>query len=190
MRWILAMRKFHFVSVSCDFALYDFVVCSRVYWTNWHVKYPAIQRAYVNGFDVQSIITTDIRMPNGLTLDLFAQKLYWADARIDKVERADLDGKNRFVLTKVSPQHPFDVAVYGEYIFWTDWVLHAVVRANKYTGEDVVLLRKDVPRPMGIVAIHNNSYDCTANPCRNLNGGCEDLCRLDEFGKVRVDKVV
>lgn len=158
----------------------------RVYWTNWNSRNPGIQRAYYTGFDVQSIITTDIRMPNALALDLIAQKLYWSDARLDKMERADLDGQNRVVLSKVSPQHPFDIAVYGNYIFWTDWVLHAVLRANKYTGEDVVWLRKEVPRPMGIVAVHNTTYDCSANPCRALNGGCEDLCRLDEYGKVPV----
>lgn len=155
-----------------------------MYWTNWNSRNPGIQRAYYTGFDVQSIITTDIRMPNALALDLSAQKLYWSDARLDKIERADLDGKHRVVLTKVSPQHPFDIAVYGNFIFWTDWVLHAVLRASKFTGEDVVWLRKEVPRPMGIVAVHNTTYDCSANPCRALNGGCEDLCRLDEYGKV------
>lgn len=156
-----------------------------MYWTNWNSRSPSIQRAYKTGFDVQSIITTDIRMPNALALDLSSQKLYWSDARLDKIERADLDGKHRIILAKVSPQHPFDIAVYGNYIFWTDWVLHAVLRANKYTGEDVVWLRKEVPRPMGIDAIHNTSYDCSTNPCRSLNGGCEDLCRLDEYGKVK-----
>jgi hypothetical protein len=50
--------------------------------------------------------------------------------------------------------------VYGDYIFWTDWVLHAVIRANKYTGEDVVWLRKEVPRPMGIIAVANDTNDC------------------------------
>lgn len=160
------------------------LISRRVYWTNWNSRSPSIQRAYLTGFDVQSIITTDIRMPNALSLDLSAQKLYWADARLDKIERADLDGKNRVILSKVSPQHPFDIAVYGNFIFWTDWVLHAVLRANKYTGEDVVWLRKEVPRPMGIIAIHNTSYECGTNPCRSLNGGCEDLCRLDEYGKV------
>lgn len=152
-------------------------------------------------------------MPNGLTLDLVAQKLYWADARLDKLERADLDGNNRYVLTKVnrsvhavhganlslflfffyggvlqvSLQHPFDVAVYGDFVFWTDWVQQAVLRANKFTGEDVVSLRKEVPRPMGIVAIHDDSYDCQANPCRRLNGGCEDLCRLDHYANVTAE---
>lgn len=36
-------------------------------------------------------------MPNALTLDHKAQKLYWADARLDKIERAEYDGSNRVV---------------------------------------------------------------------------------------------
>lgn len=57
------------------------------------------------------------------------------------------------------PQHPFDLAVYGDYIFWTDWVSHSVVRANKYTGSNVTTLRKNIARPMGIVAVANDT-DC------------------------------
>ena len=36
-------------------------------------------------------------MPNALALDHQAQKLYWSDARLDKVERCNLDGTGRFV---------------------------------------------------------------------------------------------
>ncbi|GBM25321.1 Low-density lipoprotein receptor-related protein 1, partial [Araneus ventricosus] len=63
------------------------------------------------------------------------------------------------VLLNEHPQHPFDLAVYGDFIFWTDWVSHAVLRADKYTGNNVVTLRKNIARPMGIVAIANDT-DC------------------------------
>ncbi|KAK9511107.1 hypothetical protein O3M35_005737 [Rhynocoris fuscipes] len=158
---------------------------SRIYWTNWNHHRPSIQRAFTSGYEKVSIITKDIRMPNGLALDYLTEKLYWGDARLDKIERCDYDGSNRVVLTKATPQHPFDLAVYGEYVYWTDWVHHAVIRANKYTGDDVVWLRKDVPRPMGIDAVSNSSYDCFLNPCRVLNGGCSDTCRLDSRGAVQ-----
>jgi integrin beta 2 len=50
---------------------------SRVYWTNWDSSRPSIQRAYLSGFSIESIIVTDIRMPNSLALDHAARKLYW-----------------------------------------------------------------------------------------------------------------
>lgn len=36
-------------------------------------------------------------MPNAIVLDHFAQKLYWADARFDKIERCEFDGTKRVV---------------------------------------------------------------------------------------------
>ncbi|CAL1298011.1 unnamed protein product [Larinioides sclopetarius] len=156
---------------------------SRIYWTNWNTRNPSIQRAFLSGFDLQSIIETNIRMPNALALDHKAQKLYWSDARLDKVERCNLDGTERYVLLNEHPQHPFDLAVYGDFIFWTDWVSHAVMRADKYTGNNVVTLRKNIARPMGIVAIANDT-DCTMNPCHILNGGCEDQCNVAVDGRV------
>ncbi|XP_034243195.1 prolow-density lipoprotein receptor-related protein 1 isoform X1 [Thrips palmi] len=157
---------------------------ARVYWTNWNSVHPCIQRAYTNGFDVETIISTDIRMPNGLVLEHSTQKLYWCDARLDKIERAEYDGSNRVVLVEIITHHPFDIAVYGNYLFWTDWVLHAVLRVNKFSGDDVVVLRKDVQRPMAIVAVTNDTNDCAANPCKVLNGGCAHKCRLNVTGNV------
>lgn len=95
---------------------------SMIYWTNWNLNKPSIQRSYLSGGVIQSIITTDIRMPNAITLDHKLQKLYWSDARLDKIERSDFDGSNRIVILHEIPQHPFDLAIYGDYLFWTDWV--------------------------------------------------------------------
>ncbi|XP_023030772.1 low-density lipoprotein receptor-related protein 1 [Drosophila willistoni] len=153
-----------------------------IYWTNWNEESPSIQRAYLSGYGVERIIKKDIKMPNALTLDVEQQQLYWADARLDKIERANYDGSNRVVLAHSTPKHAFAMAVYGDLLFWTDWVLHAVVRANKYTGTDVLFLREHVARPMGIIAVQNSSINCDANQCKILNGLCEDVCILSKSG--------
>ncbi|XP_064475155.1 prolow-density lipoprotein receptor-related protein 1-like [Ornithodoros turicata] len=159
----------------------------RIFWTNWNGHHPSIQRSYLNGLSVESIITTDIRMPNGITIDHRLQRLYWSDARLDKIERCNLDGEDRHVLLSEHPQHPFDLAVYDNFVFWTDWVAHAVLRADKHSGAYVVVLRKNVVRPMGIIAVTNDTNDCTRNPCMVLNGGCEDKCDVAQNGSVICD---
>lgn len=151
---------------------------AMVYWTNWNPQAASIQRAYITGYGLESIITTDIRMPNTITLDYENHKLYWADARLDKIERADYDGTHRVVLAHSTPKHPFAMAVHQNYLYWTDWVLRAVLRANKFSGADVVWLRKDIGRLMGIMVVQNTTQDCSANPCSILNGQCEDICSL------------
>ena len=124
------------------------------------------------------------RMPNALCVDVDARKIFWGDARLDKIERVDMDDlTHRIILTKASPQHPFDLAIYGNYLFYTDWVLHAVVRINKFSGEGVTWLKSGLRKPMSLVAIGKEQKNvCKENPCSFLNGGCEDLCLIDEKG--------
>lgn len=71
----------------------------RIFWTNWNPSRPAIQTAMYDGRKAESIITDNIRTPNGLAIDYKAQKLYWSDARLDKIERINYDGSERVVST-------------------------------------------------------------------------------------------
>lgn len=48
-------------------------------------------------------------------------KLYWCDARTDKIERIDLEsGGNREIVLSGSNVDMFSVAVFGAYIYWSD----------------------------------------------------------------------
>lgn len=76
----------------------DYEPCERrLYWTNWNESRPCIQRAYSSGRALQTVVNTHILMPNGLALDHAAKKIYWADARLDKIERMHYDGSHRHV---------------------------------------------------------------------------------------------
>uniref|UniRef100_A0A8C9VTS3 LDL receptor related protein 1 n=1 Tax=Scleropages formosus TaxID=113540 RepID=A0A8C9VTS3_SCLFO len=156
-----------------------------MFWTNWNEQSPSIMRATLAGGNVLVIIGSDIRTPNGLAIDHRAEKLYFSDATLDKIERCEYDGSHRYVVLKNEPVHPFGLAVYGDYIFWTDWVRRAVLRADKYVGGDMKVLRADIPQqPMGIVAVANDTNSCEFSPCRVNNGGCQDLCLLTSDGRV------
>jgi low-density lipoprotein receptor-related protein 1 (alpha-2-macroglobulin receptor) len=68
------------------------------------------------------------------------------------------------VVVQGYPQHVFGLAVYGDYLYWTDWLLRAVLRASKYTGSDITYLKRNVLRqPMGIISVAEDSNNCTSN---------------------------
>ena len=72
-----------------------------MFWSDWG-RNPKIERANMDGTARITIINIGIRWPNALTLDYSLSKLYWADARADKIESCDLNGGNRrTVLEKV-----------------------------------------------------------------------------------------
>lgn len=57
----------------------------------------------------------------GVVSSLQDGKLYWCDARTDKIERIDLEtGENREVVLSSNNMDMFSVSVFEEYIYWSD----------------------------------------------------------------------
>lgn len=83
-----------FVSAFCPHASIPLI--RYMYWTDWG-ETPRIERAGMDGSTRKIIVDSDIYWPNGLTIDLEEQKLYWADAKLSFIHRANLDGSFRYV---------------------------------------------------------------------------------------------
>jgi len=49
--------------------------------------------------------------------------MYWGDAGLDKVEKANVDGTRRMVLLSETGVHYFAFLLHGSYIYFTDWAL-------------------------------------------------------------------
>ena len=63
-----------------------------MYWTDyWTDK---IQRANLDGSNVEDLITQGLGSPGGIALDVAGGKMYWTDSGTDKIQRANLDGSN------------------------------------------------------------------------------------------------
>ncbi|XP_048049460.1 low-density lipoprotein receptor-related protein 1B isoform X2 [Megalobrama amblycephala] len=156
-----------------------------MFWTNWNEQRPSIMRSTLAGNNMKVIISTDVFTPNGLTIDHKAEKLYFSDGSLGKIERCEYDGTHRHVIVRSGPGTFFGLAIHGNYIFWSDWTRRAVLRTNKFTGGDTKVLRADIPhQPMGIIAVAKDTNSCELSPCRVLNGGCGDLCLLTPDGTV------
>lgn len=76
---------------------------SLMFWTNWNEQHPSIMRATLSGANVLIIIDQDIRTPNGLAIDHKAEKIYFSDATLDKIERCEYDGSHRHVSPDLAP---------------------------------------------------------------------------------------
>jgi sugar lactone lactonase YvrE len=50
-----------------------------LFWSDVGV-YPSIRRSTLTGRQITYLITTNIRWPNGLTVDFDDDRIYWADA--------------------------------------------------------------------------------------------------------------
>ena len=106
----------------------------KMYWTD--VGTHKIQRANLDGSNIEDLVTTGLIYPQGIALDLTGRKMYWTDGGTDKIQRANLDGSNIEDLIPTgltsSPTGPEGIAldVAGEKIYWTDFSTGKIQRAN------------------------------------------------------------
>ena len=69
-------------------------------------------------------------------MDYQQRKLYWSDAKLDKIESCDLTGANRAILTSQGVPHIYGLSLLGEYLYWTDWQRRILGRINKNNDKD------------------------------------------------------
>ena len=50
--------------------------------------------------------------------------------------------------------HPFAIALFGNYVYWTDWRTNAVIRANKWNGSDISVIQRTLTQPFDIQILH------------------------------------
>ena len=111
-----------------------------MYWTDWGTN-PKIEKAEMDGSARRTIVTEHIVWPNGLTIDQHTNRLFWADASLDKIEVSDLNGGNRqLIMSSADNIHPFGLAVYLDMLYWTDWNTTSISRFNLSSGNQEIIV--------------------------------------------------
>lgn len=72
------------------------VHAQKMYWTD--IGADKIQRANLDGSNVEDVITEGLNSPLGIAIDYNARKLYWSDHNDGEICRADMDGSNQEML--------------------------------------------------------------------------------------------
>lgn len=83
-------------------------------------------------------------------------------------------GQEREIIADDLP-HPFGLTQYNDYIYWTDWNLHSIERADKTSGKNRTLIQGHLDFVMDILVFHSSRQD-GLNDCVQNNGHCGHLC--------------
>ena len=133
----------------------------------------------MDGSEFVIVINSDVRWPNGLSLDREHERMYWIDALLDKMETSFYNGSDRKVLIRESWRfHPYDIVYYKGYIFWSSVFNNTMHQAQLKNGTVVnqMILRDEIfgpcqfhmvdpytPRPGGILNIE--TLNCYSRTC-------------------------
>lgn len=149
-----------------------------MYWTEWGGR-PRIARAHMDGSNIVTLVDK-VGRANGLTIDYIDQRLYWTDLDTCMIESTNMQGLQREIVADDLP-HPFGLTQYRDYIYWTDWNLRSIERADKRSGLNRTVVQGHLEYVMDILVFHSSRQD-GANECSQNNGQCAHLCLASPSG--------
>ena len=138
------------------------VAGGKMYWVNTglradlegrlNVGTQKIQRANLDGSNVEDLVTRGLEHPDGIALDVVSGKMYWMDWDTDKIQRANLDGSNVEDLITRGLDGPADIAldVVSGKMYWTDRDTDKIQRANLDGSNVEDLVTRDLEWPTSI----------------------------------------
>lgn len=145
-----------------------------MFWTQWG-KSAGIYLAGLDASGKETLVNMNIEWPNGLTFDTIKSRVYWCDAKLDKIEYYDMVNKSRHLLLEDNIFHPYSISVFEDKIYWSDWITYSLDVANKFTGKNQTTLLREVGKNfISIHVFHPVNYPhhvispCWSNKCSHL----------------------
>ncbi|XP_035525395.1 pro-epidermal growth factor [Morone saxatilis] len=149
-------------------------LAKKLFWTDIGAQ-PVVESASLEGKDRVVIASTNLVTPSGLTIDFTADRLFWCDQSSGLVETSALDGSDRQVLLENQVGRPFDLAVFEDRLWISDWEHQQLRSVHKWTGKKLQRIHGHMVQPASIVVVHPLAKP-GADVCLHLNGGCAQVC--------------
>ena len=127
-----------------------------MYWANGEEE-PKIARADLDGSNRHTVVS-NVTYPSSVTIDFSLGLIFWVDAEKKVIECADLNGTNCRTVTTELPK-PFALTQYKDYIYWADWRLSSIYRANKSNGMDRTQIKGNIDFIVDILVFHSSRQE-------------------------------
>ena len=107
----------------------------------------------MDGTDQTIIHNTSLSTPYGLTLDYDTQTLYWTDYTLNKIEKSNVDGSGRAVVTTLLVQDPYAITFYNGSIYWTDLSYNRILKTAVHAPDTTLYVGNAINDMYGIKAV-------------------------------------
>ena len=153
-----------------------------LFWTDWGEN-PRIERIGMDGTLRETIINTKIYWPNGLTLDVATERVYFADSKLDFIDFCYYNGTGRQQVLAGSHYllHPHSLSMFEDTLYWTDRQLNRVLSAHKFKGNNQTVVSHLISQPLSIHVHHPSLQPMSENPCEKAK--CQHICLLSPSEK-------
>ncbi|KAK7076324.1 Sortilin-related receptor [Halocaridina rubra] len=151
-----------------------------LYITDWSESKPMVGRSYLDGTNLTVLFGANVvGWPNGITIDFQTDRIFFADAKLDYIASAELDGKNmrKIIDNSEKVMQPFALGVFKSLLFWDDWSVHQVLQADKETGLGISPISNYTRKGLVDLKVFGHFSQQGTNSCVNrTNSPCSHLC--------------
>ncbi|OQV13657.1 Low-density lipoprotein receptor-related protein 4 [Hypsibius exemplaris] len=146
-----------------------------IFFTQWGWE-AKIERAWLDGSNRVDLVTTKLSWPNALAIDYIQNRLYWIDAKLDRIESVKFDGLDRRTSLHLPGSHPYGLTILGERLYWSEWASSSI-RSAPLNGSSNSTVHLTDRRPLGIVAMHPSRQPPASSPCDTTRPNpCHHIC--------------
>lgn len=157
-------------------------------YSDWGEHHPGIYMVTMDGKRRETLIDTNVVWPNALASDHSSNQLYWADAKLNKIERVDLKTKQRYQIIKEISSSPFSLSQFENRIYWSDWAGSEIRTCDKFSGNNTkVIMATD--NIYGIHIYHPNisqKHTELPDPCWSKH--CSHMCLISPTSSAFVNR--
>ena len=113
------------------------VCADEIYWINKESTY-SISKMKLDGTGKQVIVSSGMRAPNSLTIDLVSSKLYWADG--SNIQTSDLEGEDISTVYTTNIRRSTAIVVYHNTLYWAEWVKKRIATCTTASSNEQTLV--------------------------------------------------
>lgn len=95
---------------------------------------------------------TTLSTPYALTIDYATQTLFWADYSLNRLEKSNIDGSNRVLLT-TNVRDPYSITFLDGNLYWTDLYYNRILTAPVSSPSSSSYVTSSLGNIYGIQAI-------------------------------------
>jgi DNA-binding beta-propeller fold protein YncE len=128
-------------------------VHGEIYWAGGSNGNGVIQRANLNGSQVETLVSSGLGCPSAIVLDQVHNKILWSDFNKQRLQRANLDGTGvENILTGLGFPKALTIDMTNQKLYWSDRVSYkGVIRRSNLDGSNIEnLITTGLDDPSGI----------------------------------------
>ncbi|CAC5408350.1 LRP2 [Mytilus coruscus] len=131
----------------------------------------------MNGDNRETLISTRISHPTGLTIDdSMGDRIYWCDAKENIIESMRPDGTDRVLVVGRGIFNPTSLDVFESNLYWASQQSGSIMKMDKFGRGINTTLQSGLLLPTTVRVFHTQRHNISVkNPCSDK---CSHLCFL------------